>query len=59
MTPEELINADECFMTSTTKEVIPVTQVNNAPIGTGEPGAVTSKLHSLYRNFIKQQIANS
>ena len=59
MPAEDLINADECFMTSTTKEVIPVTQVNNAPIGTGEPGAITSKLHSLYRDFIKQQIANS
>lgn len=59
MTAEELINADECFMTSTTKEVIPVTQVNNAPIGTGEPGVITSQLHSLYRDFIKQQIANS
>ncbi|RLA64857.1 MAG: branched-chain-amino-acid transaminase [Epsilonproteobacteria bacterium] len=59
MTAEDLINADECFMTSTTKEVIPVTQVNNAPIGTGEPGPITAKLHKLYQDFIQQQIALS
>jgi len=59
LTAEDLINADECFMTSTTKEVIPVTQVNNAPIGTGEPGVITGKLHQLYREFIAQQIAIS
>lgn len=59
MTAEDLINADECFMTSTTKEIIPVTQVNNAPIGTGEPGELTKTLHKLYQDFIKQQIAIS
>lgn len=56
MTAEELINADECFMTSTTKELIPVTQVNNAPIGMGEPGPITKTLHKLYKDFIKEEI---
>jgi len=59
MPAEELINADECFMTSTTKEIIPVTQVNNAPIGTGEPGEITKTLHKLYKDFIQQQISIS
>ena len=31
-TAEELINADEC-LTSTMKEIVPVTQVDNSPIG--------------------------
>ena len=59
MTADELINADECFLTSTTKELIPVTQVNNAPISTGEPGEITKTLHQLYKNFINEQISIS
>jgi len=53
---EELINADECFLTSTMKEVVPVTQVDNSPIGTGTVGPLTVKLHSLYSGFVKRTI---
>ena len=55
-TAEELINADECFLTSTMKEVVPVTQVDNSPIGTGTVGPLTVKLHSLYSSFVKRTI---
>ena len=55
-TAEELINADECFLTSTMKEVVPVTQVDNSPIGTGTVGQMTVKLHSLYSDFVKRTI---
>ena len=55
-TAEELINADECFLTSTMKEVVPVTQVDNSPIGTGTVGPLTVKLHSLYSDFVKRTI---
>ena len=55
-TAEELINADECFLTSTMKEIVPVTQVDNSPIGTGTVGPLTVKLHSLYSDFVKRTI---
>ena len=55
-TAEELINADECFMTSTMKEIVPITQVDNSPIGAGTVGQMTVKLHSLYSNFVKRTV---
>ncbi|MEC7183859.1 MAG: aminotransferase class IV, partial [Bdellovibrionota bacterium] len=55
-TAEELINADECFLTSTMKEIVPVTQVDNSPIGTGTVGPLTVKLHSLYSDFVKRTV---
>ena len=55
-TAEELINADECFMTSTMKEVVPITQVDNSPIGAGTVGQMTVRLHSLYSNFVKRTV---
>ncbi len=59
LNPDDLINADEAFITATTKEVVPITRVNNAPIGTGEPGKVTLSILNLYRSFIRDQIKNS
>lgn len=56
-TSDELINADECFLTSSTKEVIPITQIDGSPVGSGRPGAITQKLHALYKDFIAKQIA--
>tara|TARA_B100000683_G_C12479992_1_gene550999 strand:- start:973 stop:1878 length:906 start_codon:yes stop_codon:yes gene_type:complete len=55
-TAEELINADECFLTSTMKEIVPVTQIDNSPIGTGTVGPLTVKLHSLYSDFVKRTV---
>jgi D-alanine transaminase/branched-chain amino acid aminotransferase len=38
---DELLNAKEVFLTSTTKRVLPVVQVNEVVIGTGKPGSVS------------------
>jgi len=35
---DELKNADEIWLTSSTKEILPVTQLDNQPVGTGKPG---------------------
>jgi branched-chain amino acid aminotransferase len=47
--PADLQSADEAFITSTTKELSPVTQIDNRPIGNGKPGPVTKKLLEAYR----------
>lgn len=44
----ELFEADELFLTSSLKGVLPVTTVNGRPIGSGKPGAVTRRLGELY-----------
>lgn len=43
-TPYNLYVADEVFLTGTAVEVIPVTRVDNRPIGNGKPGKWTQKL---------------
>ncbi|MFD2202182.1 aminotransferase class IV [Shivajiella indica] len=44
ITLKEALNADEVFMTSTTKKVLPVTQIDELKIGNGHPGPITKKL---------------
>ncbi len=39
--PEDLYQADEVFITSSLKEVMPVTQIDKNKIGLGVPGAIT------------------
>jgi branched-chain amino acid aminotransferase len=46
---EDLFAADEAFFTSTTKELMPIVQVDDRTIGSGRPGAVTHRLLAEYR----------
>jgi branched-subunit amino acid aminotransferase/4-amino-4-deoxychorismate lyase len=48
---DELREADEAFMTGTTKKVLPVIQVGDHIIGRGRPGPVTGKLMELFTEF--------
>jgi len=47
--PADLQTADEAFITSTTRELSPVTQIDDRPVGNGKPGPVTRKLLEAYR----------
>lgn len=47
----ELTELDEAFITSSTKEVMPVNTIDHLTIGSGRPGAVTQRLHTLFRNY--------
>jgi hypothetical protein len=38
------------------KEIIPVTQIDNAPIGAGTVGTMTIRLHTIYSNFVKKTV---
>lgn len=44
MTPYHLYTADECFLTGTAAEVIPVTKIDSRVIGDGCPGKITAAL---------------
>jgi branched-chain amino acid aminotransferase len=46
--PDELRGAEEAFITSATRGVLPVTRVDEQPIGGGTPGPVTRRLMGLY-----------
>jgi branched-chain amino acid aminotransferase len=45
----DLLSADECFLTSTTKEIVPIVQVDDRRIGSGVPGPVTKTLLDAFR----------
>ncbi len=44
LTRYDLYNAEECFMTGTGAEIIPVVKIDGRTIGTGEPGRVTRRV---------------
>ena len=46
---EDLFGADEAFLTSTTREAVPIVQVDDRTIGSGKPGPVTQALLEGYR----------
>lgn len=46
---QDLFGADEAFFTSTTKEIVPIVQVNDKKIGDGRVGPITKKLLAEYR----------
>ncbi len=47
--PEDLRQAEECFLTNTTMELMPVAEVDGKPVGAGRPGSLTLRLRSLFR----------
>jgi D-alanine transaminase len=47
----ELRNADEIWLSSSTKEVLAVTTLDGKPVGTGKPGPVFRRMHSLYQDY--------
>jgi len=45
---EAIHKADECFITNTSLEVMPVTIVDGQPVGNGTPGLLTQQLHTYF-----------
>ncbi len=50
---EELLTADEAFLTSTSKGVLPVTQIDQHPVGDGKIGECTRALRALYLSYLE------
>jgi len=53
LTRYDLFNAEECFLTGTGAEVVPVVKIDGRPIGHGRPGPVTQRLVARYHNLTK------
>ena len=52
ITVDEVLNASEIFLTSTTKRILPVVKLNGKIIGEGKPGPLTSLL---YEKFLEME----
>ena len=50
--PQQLMDADECFITNSTVEVMPVTIIDDKPVGRGKPGPVTAALARAYKDEV-------
>jgi branched-chain amino acid aminotransferase len=53
LTRYDMFNADECFLTGTGAEVVPVVKIDGRIIGTGKPGTVTRRLVADYHALTK------
>jgi len=51
-TVEEAYDAREAFITSSTNLVMPVTQIDDRPVGNGHPGMLTMNLRRLYLDYV-------
>lgn len=51
----DLYNADECFLTGTAAEVVPVVECDARVIGSGKPGPITWKLIERFRTLAQEQ----
>ena len=49
---EELLKAEEIFLSGTVKRVMPVSILDNRPVGIGKPGPITQKMMRLYSEML-------
>ena len=47
--PEDLASADEVFVSSSVKGIIPVTKIDGQAVGDGRPGPLTRRIDALFR----------
>ncbi|MDP1933740.1 MAG: D-amino acid aminotransferase [Nitrosomonas sp.] len=47
----EIRAADEILLTSSTKEIMPITLLDNKSVSNGKPGAMFTQLHTLYQQY--------
>lgn len=55
LTRYDLFNADECFLTGTAAEIIPVVKIDGRVIGHGQPGEWTIKLIAAFRELTQRE----
>jgi len=53
LTRYDLFNAEECFVTGTGAELVPVVKIDGRVIGTGKPGPITRQLVDRYHSLTK------
>jgi len=56
VSPDEMVKADEVFLTNTGWEILPVTRVDGKTVGSGRPGLLTRTLQQEFRKSVEAEI---
>ncbi|HKI48334.1 MAG TPA: aminotransferase class IV [Desulfobacteria bacterium] len=56
MTVDDILQADELFLTNTGWEILPVARVDGKTVGSGQPGSLTRTLQREFRKFVDAEI---
>ncbi len=54
VTRHDVFIADECFLTGTAAEIIPVVKADGRPIGNGKPGPITTRMMTRFRQLTRE-----
>jgi branched-chain amino acid aminotransferase len=54
LTRHDVYSAEECFLTGTAAEVVPVVKCDGRPIGSAKPGPITRQLRERFHQLIRQ-----
>lgn len=55
LTKDDFLKASECFISSTTRNLVPVTTIEGRPVGNGLPGKKTLELLEIYLDFVSHE----
>ncbi|MCA9640064.1 MAG: aminotransferase class IV [Polyangiaceae bacterium] len=53
-TLDDLVKADEVFISSSIRELLPVVRVDDQTLGDARPGPLTKRLHEAFREFVRR-----
>jgi len=53
VTVDDVLSADEVFISGTIKEVMPVLKIEDHIVGNGRPGSETIRLHNLFKEHVR------
>jgi D-alanine transaminase len=54
LTPAELAQAQEIWLTSSTREILPVTRLDGSAVGAGKPGPLWTRMIALYQEYKRE-----
>lgn len=55
-TLDDLLGADEAFLSVSTGEIVPIAEVEGTAIGTSCPGPITTRLSLAYRDLVREEL---
>jgi branched-chain amino acid aminotransferase len=56
ITPQQLAEADEAFLTNSLVEIMPLVELDEHPIGTGNPGPLTQEFIGAYKKLVQAEL---